>query len=928
MSEKSRPGALFALAMLFILAFFVVSGACGLVYQVVWTRKLVLLFGSTSYAVSTVLSIFFLGLGAGAYAGGRIADRARNPLLLYAIFELIIGAWALVFLLLVTRGEAWAVPLLQALHGSRGAGIVVRGLLAAALLLPPCLLMGATLPLLAKFVNREPRVQGLKIGFLYTANTLGAVAGCYYAGFVLLPALGYFQTTLYAAAANAGVGVLALLVALAVRGGGAGLQEELTPDADDAPLAPFTARLVLAAYGISGFAALALEVLWTRLLVIAFLGTTYAYTTMLTLLLAGLVAGGAVGSLVVRLRRPSAAWLGVVMALCASATLYMLGRIAAIPAAEYNNSWDSTVEATFYLAAYALFPAAFLFGVTFPFAISLLGRARATLGRDLGAMYAVNTLCGMLGALAGGYVIIPTLGTHHGAVALAALLCAAGVALIAASPRTAAPFKGAAAGACLLLFVSLYVAAPRDVMEALNTGYVPQSDNLIHFAEHTEGTVAVSEPKDNPEGSDRTLWINRVQATASIVKGVRMNRFQGVLPLLFDRDPKDVLFMCFGSGVTCGTLALSDFRSIDAVEINPGVLAAAPYFEKDNLGVLRNPIVHTHIDDGRNYLLTTTKKYDFITFEPMPLALAGVSTFYTEEYYRLCISRLNPGGMVSQWVPLHSLDPDTIKGLVKTFATVFPHCTAWFVNSDIFLIGSEQPLELDFDAGSARMGKAELAQALDAVGYKDAYEVYASFLMSGPALRDWSARGVPLKDDLPWAEFNAPKLVYSAKVPDAIVTISPFILSPGAFFKPGSISDEDLEAVERRHLAHRNDFAALKGYYTMFAIDTAAAREFLRSLEIDRNDYNAQFYLKQLLEKQVEAFLDWEDYDKLEEVLATAIVYLPEDQFIQLSLGDLYHAKKDTARAREEYQRYLDLGGDAPRAKSRAAAPGAAGSAS
>ena len=201
------------LAFAAVLLFFFVSGACGLLYQVVWTRKLVLLFGTTSYAVSTVLSIFFLGLGLGSLWGGRLADRHKNPLLLYGLFELIVGAWALLFILTINYGEGGVVFLLKAFDFSRTVGIVLRGLLATAFLFVPVLLMGATLPLLAKYVNRQAQVQGLRIGALYTLNTFGAVAGCFTTGFFLLANFGYTQTTLIGAAANGVIGALAVILA-------------------------------------------------------------------------------------------------------------------------------------------------------------------------------------------------------------------------------------------------------------------------------------------------------------------------------------------------------------------------------------------------------------------------------------------------------------------------------------------------------------------------------------------------------------------------------------------------------------------------------------------------------------------------------------------------------------------------------------------
>jgi tetratricopeptide (TPR) repeat protein len=216
------------------------------------------------------------------------------------------------------------------------------------------------------------------------------------------------------------------------------------------------------------------------------------------------------------------------------------------------------------------------------------------------------------------------------------------------------------------------------------------------------------------------------------------------------------------------------------------------------------------------------------------------------------------------------------------------------------------------------MATPELAGALAAVGFKDPYEVFASFLMSNASVRDWAQGGAPLNDDLPWAEFEAPKMVYAAKVPDSVATIEPHIISPGVFFKPGTISEEDLALVERRHLAHRNDFAALKPYYGGFSIDSAASSAFMRSLEIDPNDYNARGYLKQLIGKQAEAFLGWEEFDKLEAVLSQAIVFMPDDLDFQLIWGDLYHAKGDVERARAEYKRYIEMGGTEPRAKQRA----------
>ncbi len=903
----SRFHALFAAVLLF----FFVSGACGLLYQVVWTRKLVLLFGTTAYAVSTVLSIFFLGLGSGSLWGGRLADRCKNPLQIYGLFEILIGLWALLFIGGINYGEGGVVFLLKAFGFSHGMGIVLRGLLAAAFLFVPVTLMGATLPLLAKFVNREAEVHGLRIGFLYTLNTFGAVAGCFTTGFFLIERFGYTETTLIGAASNAAIGVLAILLAHLRPGEAisAACEHSNRPDVDGAERnSAYNTRTLISllAFAISGFCMLAMEVLWTRLLAMAFLGTTYAYTTMLTALLFGIAIGSAVASSFVdRLRKPM--WsLGLVMMLSGIGCLWTTTRIAALPEqvnAVAAGEWATLVRSIFSLSFLALFVPTFFSGMTFPLAVKAIGHERSRLGQDLGLLYSANTFGGVLGALAGGYLLIPWLGTQHGILLLSLILFLMGATSLMACPRTpvihsglldngkashprfsfvpSLPFSLMLVAVAGCLFTLVGYRAPGDVSRALNAGYIPKDHHVLHYKEGVEGTVAVSEPENETTGTNRILWINRVQATASIEKGVKMNRFQGVLPLLFDRDPKDVLFMCFGSGITCGTLALSDFEHIDAVEICRDVLGAAPLFEQDNLGVINRPKVQFHIDDGRNFLLTTNNAYDVITFEPMPLALAGVSTFYTLEYYRLCLDHLKPGGLVSQWVPMHSLNPEVVRSLAHTFISVFPEYCAFFVNADLFLIGSNAPLRLDSAKATQRLANPELHAALEKAGLGDPVEVLASFIMDKPALTAYAGAGNAMSDDRPWAEFLAPKLVYQRTVQNTLKEVQPHFTSPLNLLDAATLAPELQSALTRRHEAHRNDFEALQSYYGGLSVDTKVLDSFLHSLELDPGDANAQYYIRQILSVQTNVRIRWGEYDKLSTVLEKALARMPGDAVLE-----------------------------------------------
>jgi len=873
-----------------VLLFFLVSGGCGLLYQVVWTRKLVLLFGTTSYAVSTVLAIFFVGLGVGSLWGGRLADRRGRPLFLYGIFEIVIGLWAVGFIVFVGAGESAVVSILRETGSSRGMGILLRAIMALAFMIVPVGLMGATLPLLAKYVTREMAVRGRRVGLLYSINTFGAVAGALLAGFVLLPAYGYTLSTYMGAAANILVGVFALAVSR--RTERAAAPEIQFPKPETRPAAALTSRIFVAtvcAFGVSGFCAIALEVLWTRLLVLLFSGTTYAYTTMLATMLFGIAAGSALAAPIADRVRSPVGVFGLILALNGTACLAMLPVFGLLPdtfvdwASTGGWEWDSMLRVQFWICFLALLPPTLFFGMGFPFAVRAAATERQLLGREVGILYSANTFSGVLGAVAGGYLIIPTLGTHNGIVVLSGLLFLAGVLLLSQSAPWRIATRSAVAGTAVGLFAVAWFAAPADVSRVLNEWYVPEDATLIEYREGVEGTVAVVDPNEGPEGKNRTIYINRVQATATIERGVRMNRFQGVLPMLFDRRPKDVLFMCFGSGTTVGALAQWDFDRIDAVEISQDVLDVAPYFALDNLNVLENSKVNFIVDDGRNFLLTSEDTYDIITFEPMPLALSGVSTFYTQEYYELCRSHLTNDGLVSQWVPLHSLNPEVVRSLVYTFTTVFPHYSAWFINADLFLIGSNNPQQVDFALLEERLQQPQIRAALEPVGLNDPIELVNMFILDESTIDRFCEGGRVMRDDRPWAEFIAPALAHEQHVVESLELLEGYIQPPSAIVSLDGIvetrRDEVREAIATRHASHRAGYEGLITMRTQFGMATDAEEAFLRALEIDPQNKRARHYLKDMLGQKMPQFIHWggDELERAVTLLERATALVPDE---------------------------------------------------
>jgi len=930
---RLSPVALFVL----ILVFFFLSGACGLLYQVVWTRKLVLLFGTASYAVSTVLSIFFAGLGVGSLWGGRLADKTERPLFWYGLLELGIGFWAILFILFVDQSESFVVMALRAFAFSRNASIAIRAVLAFAFLIVPVTLMGATLPLLVKFLASNERTRGFRIGALYSINTFGAVGGCVYAGFLALPVHGFTWTTLIGAVGNIGVGITALILFRLP------LKEPIGrlafPEAVGESRASFHNTLILLAFCISGLCALALEVLWTRLLTLVFLGTTYAFTTMLATLLCGIAVGSAVAAaLVDRFRRPSRErqspdWhprpmllFGLVEMLIGVSCILMLPLFADLPerldemTVNAGYSWDGIAAAKFFLSFFVLFAPAFLFGTTFPIAAKGFTASSARLGRDIGRLYSANTFGGVLGALIGGYILIPFLGVQHGIEVLSWILLGVGVVLVILCQSGDWRSRGLIVVGSVAFMILASRMASDDVSLALNKGYIPKNHQVLAYREGVEGTVAVSDTAEGPPGSDRVLWINGVQATTSIEKGVKMNRFQGVLPLVFDRKPREALFMCFGSGITAGTLGLYDFDRIDAVEISRDVLDMAPLFASDNLDVMANLRIRFTVDDGRNFLLTTENRYDVITFEPMPLALAGVSTFYTREFYLLCRERLTPGGLVSQWVPLHSLDPDTVRSLVATFDSVFPECCAWFVNADLFLVGSNAPLRIDYSIVTERLVDPVLRKALGDVGLDDVTELLSCFLMSKDHVAAFARGGMLMTDDWPWAEFVAPKVMFKRTVDISLGELEPYFESPVSILKlretDSPESREIVERLERRYRAKREVLQGLKLYYGG-TFGAEPEKFFKGALDIDSEDRTAQYYLREITSARVQTYLHWEKTGDAIACLEGALQYLPQDREFHRMLADLCFDREDFAKARRAYDAYIALGGDEPRALER-----------
>lgn len=807
--EPGRPRHDFPL----LLVLFFASGAAGLVYQVLWLRLLTLAFGTTTFAVSTLLTSFMAGLGLGSELSGRLLARRGRALLRFGLFEIGIGLYALTLpglLPLVQAGFAGAVGGVGlSLYGES----LLRLVMSILLLLPPTALMGATLPLLAQHTVERFGHLGIRVGSLYGLNTLGAATGCFAAGFYAIAHFGVRGTTMAAAALNAVVGMAAIALDRRGERPPGGGPEPARPGSEAPPLyGERVVRGAMWAFAFSGFVALGLEVAWTRLLTLVFTGYTYSFSTMLTVLLFGIAAGSlAFGRRADRSPDPLRLFgllevaigltvlCGIPLFLQASDWVEWLG-------AAFGRGWIGYTAAKFVVGFLLLILPTFGFGATFPVVSRLAARSLAGIGATVGRLYAANVAGAILGAFATGFVLLPAVGVDLSLRTLGAALLMLGVILILASPsaRKAEGAVAALAGAAVALAV--VVLGPPDVSRAIHQRWLKPGERLAFYREGVEATVMVGEPSSAESGLGKRILVNGSSASNSGYFGLSVNRIQGSLPFLFERPPRKVLAICFGTGITFGTLAQFDVERVDGVEISPDVLRAAPRFAVDNYDVVHDPRVRLHIDDGRNFLLKSRERYDVITMEPMPPALAGVANFYTRDFYALCRRRLEPGGLVSQWVPLYYLGLEDVRMLYRTFAESFPHVLVFCSLFDTFLVGSDRPLDLEPSRFRDRLRSARLSRDLELIGLGSPERMLASFLMGGEALRRFSASAPVLSDDVPYVEFTGPRWAGLDFLAGNVKAVYSLAESPAAYLKVeaeggGAEVRAALEAMQREALA-------------------------------------------------------------------------------------------------------------------------------
>jgi spermidine synthase len=732
-----------------LLLFFVGSGCAALIYEVAWFQMLTLVIGSSAVSIGVLLGTFMGGMCLGSLLLPKLVPAHHHPLRVYAILEIgiaVCGLLMVVGLPLITKiYSAIAIPGMG--------GLAFRGIIAAICLLPPTLMMGATLPAMARWIKATP--SGVSwLGYFYGGNIVGAVAGCLIAGFYLLRLYDVQTASFVAVAINVVIAVLAF---------GAAKAADYEPGVEDrsAPLfaIPKGAGQVYLTIALSGMSALGSEVVWTRVLSLLLGQTTYTFSLILATFLTGLAIGSSGGAVIARTVQDPRRALGT----CQFLLIAALGWAAfslfqSLPYWPTNPSLITGPMYQFHMdiarALWVVLPGAILWGASFPLALASTAKLGDDTGRLVGSVYAANTVGAIFGSILTAVVFIPTFGTQQTQRLLIGIVILAALVSLAIEFKEGGKLQLRAKGAMALLTLGfgIWMASTVIPIPSLLIGYGHNAANrywdhgeFLFWGEGINSSMAVSEVRPGVRNYHNA---GKVQASSE-PQDMRLQRMLGHMTTLLPERADSVLVIGCGAGVTAGAVSIGpNVQKVTIAEIERKVPEfVAKYFGEHNYNVVDNPKVHINIDDARHFLISTEETFDAITSDPFDPWVKGAATLYTKEFWELARSKLNPGGVITVFVQLYESTEAAVKSEVATFLDVFPN-GAVFSNTyygsgyDVVMVGSVEPLTIDVDAIEQRLASPEYAQvrqSLSEIGFNSALQLFSTFAGRKDEFAGWLA---------------------------------------------------------------------------------------------------------------------------------------------------------------------------------------------
>ena len=755
---------------IFVYVLFFLSGAVSLVLQVAWVKHLSLFFGSDARSAAITLGVFMGGLALGSWASSRLSERTRRPLFMYGVCEVFIAVSAYaVPVILDALQEPYRSVYLASFTGSESAAYLFKTVTAVAVLLVPTTLMGATLPLVVRAFARTIHNIGFQAGRFYAFNTFGAFAGVLAAGFIMLPYFGTASTVDAAVAVGLLVGIASILIDRYW------VVEGQRPQKDDEAPREVSAEsrhsIVLLIIALSGAGALALEVIWMRVLVQSFSGTVYAFSIMLASFLFGIYFGSfLVSKSVDKHKSPFEMLILLQLGLGMSVAALAIA-IYAVPTVFSILVWGGTtlsggafgpvsIAAQFIVAAILILVPTILLGATFPYAVrAYAGRVR---GQALGTgrVLAANTAGSVVGSLAGGFIILPLVGTRGGLIVVALVFILNALILAASNFKrpTMRSWQNPAYISMLTLTVFSMAAAmmlPRQTV----ANYGLQRSSAPELIYHGDGVSNSVDIVKNDEGNTIMMINGNVEADTTYLQR-RHFVLKAHVPLLLHPDPKDVAIVGLGLGVTlASTTHAPSVERIRLVELSPEMVRAHEYLRELTGDVLDNPKIDLRIDDGRNFLAMTDETFDVVTADPVHPRISGVGYLYTREYYETIKSRLRPGGVVAQWMPMYNISPESFDAAFRTFAQVFPNASFWYVRGHGLFVAGDSPVKFGCSRVQSGFDVPAVATDLASIDVRSPEELAGFLLMDGAHIAQYLERNDSdqiVTDDNAYLEYKTP----------------------------------------------------------------------------------------------------------------------------------------------------------------------------
>ncbi len=771
-----------------VIIFFVITGATGLIYQIVWFKYLGLFLGNTTYAQMIVLSTFLGGLAIGNYVFGKKADNFKNPLRYYALFELTIGIYCLLYpTLSFFFGDLFInVASYFNIDGRNLLFNLFRLVLSSVLLIIPAIAMGGTFPVLSKFYISDIENTRRDVAILYFLNSFGAVWGIILAGFQLIKLVGLNVTIYSAAVVNIIIGVAVLFLSRSVSAtAGPSIEAVVdTPDEIYTTTNKTSLLSVTIVAGLSGMAALLYEMVWTRLFINIFGSSTYAFSIMLLVFISGITLGGFIISQKIFARYDKIKLIIIFQSLIAFSTMFVLTLYERLPFLFWKISslivknaatFNIFLTLEFIICFTILFVPTLLMGMTLPVITEVVAHQNKKIGISVGKVFAINTFGTVVGVLLTGLVFIPLFGIK-GSFEIGILLnIGAAILVIVSYEKFTEKKKILYSSTCAVLLFLYILLIPQwnvyaslyGVFKALHSEppetyeeYLSSREkfNVLYYKEGINANVAVTETLVPPR--QKRLIING-KPDASSITDMPTQILLGQIPMMLHSNPKEVFVVGFGIGVTIGSVLLHPVEKVECAEISSEVIEAGVFFNIENYNCIADPRLKIYNEDALTLLKLSKEKYDVIISEPSNPWIAGIGNLFSEEYFELCKSKLDSNGIMVQWFHLYESEDEVVKLVLNTFSSVFPDCQVWSgVANDIIIVGSKNGFVFDYNLLLDKLNNDNIKRDFGKIGIDNIFTFLTCQSLT-PRSVFIITDNKPINSELhPLLEFSAPRSFY------------------------------------------------------------------------------------------------------------------------------------------------------------------------